>query len=147
MLDQVNAIVLENNDVAWFDWEHCGTRNRLDDLVWLLCDDFVPDYPEIENRLLENNLLLFSDHFTLDEARKYLYCFGVFHSCVRLGLILSAKGSGPWWDLEYCLSRDKAGITKNLAQQICNRASRWAKQSELTEMLSPWFVEIAQSLE
>jgi len=142
-----NAIVLEQSNVAWFDWEHCGTRNRLDDLAWLLCDDFVPDYPAIENRLVENNLELFSDHFSPDEARTYLYSFGAFHSCVRLGLILSYKENGPWWDLNKCLSGDKAGITLDSARRICQRGSRWAKQSELTEMLSPWFIEISEKLE
>ncbi len=142
-----NAIVLEQSNVAWFDWEHCGTRNRLDDLAWLLCDDFVPDCPTMENRLVENNLELFSDHFSLDEARTYLYSFGTFHSCVRLGLILSYKEDGPWWDLDKCLSGDKAGITLDLARRLCHRGSRWAKQSELTEMLSPWFLEISEKLE
>lgn len=142
-----NAIVLEQGNVAWFDWEHCGTRNRLDDLAWLLCDDFVPDCPTMENRLVENNLKLFSDHFSPDEARTYLYSFGTFHSCVRLGLILSYKEDGPWWDLDKCLSGDKAGITLDIARHLCHRGSRWAKQSELTEMLSPWFLEISEKLE
>ena len=141
-----NAMVLENNDIAWFDWEHCGTRNRLDDLAWLLCDEFVPDILGMENRLIDNHLEFFADHFGRDQAREYLYCFGVFHSCVRLGLILSYKEDGSWWDLEHCLSGDKAGVTLDLTQRICYRASRWAKQSELTEMLSPWFIEIAEQL-
>ncbi len=142
-----NAMVLKNNDIAWFDWEHCGTRNRLDDLAWLLCDEFVPDIPEIENRLINNHLESFADHLSLDQASEYLYCFGTFHSCVRLGLILSYKENGPWWDLEKCLSGDKAGVTLELTQRICRRASRWAEQSELTEMLAPWFIEIADQLE
>ncbi len=141
-----NAMVLEDNNVAWFDWEHCGTRNRLDDLAWLLADEFVPDFPEIEDRLLAKHLESFSDDFSLDQAREYLYCFGTFHSCVRLGLILSYKENGPWWDLKKCLSGDKAGVTLELTQRICIRASRWAKQSELTEMLSPWFIEISEQL-
>jgi len=68
-----NAMVLEDNDIAWFDWEHCGTRNRLDDLVWLLCDEFVPDIPEMENRLINNHLESFADHFNKDQALEYLY--------------------------------------------------------------------------
>ncbi|MEE9337770.1 MAG: hypothetical protein V3U87_06795 [Methylococcaceae bacterium] len=141
-----NAIVQEQDNVSWFDWEHCGTRNRLDDLAWLLCDEFVLDSVEMENRLINNNLELFSDHFSLDHAREYLYSFGVFHSCVRLGLILNYKGRGSWWDLDKCLSGDKAGVTLDLAERICYRASRWAKQSEFTEVLSPWFIEMAENL-
>ncbi len=141
-----NAIVQAENNVAWFDWEHCGTRNRLDDLAWLLCDEFVVDSPEMEKRLIDNNLALFSDHFSPDQAREYLYSFGVLHSSVRLGLILHYKHKGPWWDLDKCLSGDKAGVTLELAERICYRASRWAKQSEYTEALSPWFIEMAEHL-
>ena len=33
-----NAIIHEDGHVSWIDWEHCGRRNRLDDLVWLFGD-------------------------------------------------------------------------------------------------------------
>ena len=141
-----NAIVQAQGNIAWFDWEHCGTRNRLDDLAWLLCDEFVIDSPEMEKRLIDNNLESFSDHFSLDHAREYLYSFGVLHSSVRLGLLLHYKHKGPWWDLDKCLEGDKAGVTLELTERICYRASRWAKQSEYTEVLSPWFIEMAEYL-
>ncbi len=100
----------------------------------------------MEKRLIDNNLELFSDHFSQDHAREYLYSFGVLHSSVRLGLILHYKRDGAWWNLDKCLSGDKAGVTLELAERICHRASRWAKQSEYTEVLSPWFTEMAEHL-
>lgn len=82
----------------------------------------------------------------MDHAREYLYSFGVLHSSVRLGLLLHYKHKGPWWDLDKCLSGDKAGVTLELAERLCYRANRWAKQSEFTEALSPWFLEMAENL-
>ena len=34
-----NAAIRADGAVAWFDWEHCGCRHPLDDVVWLLCDE------------------------------------------------------------------------------------------------------------
>ena len=41
-----NAVACNDGRVAWFDWEHCGCRNRLDDLAWLLGDEYVLDRPD-----------------------------------------------------------------------------------------------------
>ena len=42
-----NALLLDNGaddgGAAWIDWEHCGARDALDDLAWLLCDEYMPD--------------------------------------------------------------------------------------------------------
>jgi len=142
-----NAMVSEKGRVAWFDWEHCGSRNRLDDVAWLLCDEFVPDLPELEASLIDRHISRFSDGFDIDQGREYLTAIGVFHSCVRLGLILSYKKDSSWWDYDTCLEGDKAGITMELAQRLCLRAGRWAKQSPLTIALSPWFFDIAEKME
>ena len=142
-----NANVQEQDQVVWFDWEHCGTRNRLDDAAWLLCDEFTPDYPETEARVIDLVIDQFADEFSDVEARIYLAVFGVFHSCVRLGFVLKYKKGGDWWDLDYCLKGDKVGITLESGKRICSRAERWAKQSGLTKVLAPWFREVAGALE
>jgi hypothetical protein len=146
-----NAIVRPGGDlatsgVAWFDWEHCGARNRLDDLAWLLGDEFTPDLPLIEARLLERHLAAFADAKDSAQARTYLFAYGVFHMSVRLGLILSNKKDKPWWDWEYCLRGDKVGVTLEATQRTCRRASRWAAQTPLTEPLAPWFERLAERL-
>ena len=47
-----NACVLSDGRIAWFDWEHCGCRHRIDDMAWLLGDENVPDIAVMEDRLL-----------------------------------------------------------------------------------------------
>lgn len=144
-----NAVVKTDGTVAWYDWEHAGSRNRLDDVAWLLADEFVPDYPEAEARLLEKYLPEFSDHKSLEEAKTYLMIYGTFHMLIRLGLMLTYKNKDDkeWWDIDYCIKKDKIGITLECAQRTCLRASRWAKHSPLTEDLSPWLMNISKKLE
>lgn len=141
-----NAIVKEDGTIAWFDWEHCGRRNRLDDMIWLLGDEFTPDLPDAEEALLQEYLPAFADDFTVDEARAYVGAFGSLHTCVRLELILENKDGGDWWDWDYCLERDKVGITLEGAQRLCARGARWAAWNPLTEPLVSWFDKVSQRL-
>lgn len=139
-----NATACEDGTVAWFDWEHCGARNRLDDVAWLLGDEFIGDWPESEKLLLARCLPDFADGVGADEAMAYVSAFGVFHMCVRLGLIVDYKKDGPWWDLDKCVARDQAGVTLESAQGLCARASRWASRSPLVKTLVPWFDSVSR---
>ena len=47
-----NAMPRPDGTVAWFDWEHCGCRNPLDDVAWFLGDESIPDAPDIEEKLI-----------------------------------------------------------------------------------------------
>ena len=56
-----NAAARSDWTVSWYDWEHCGCRNRLDDVAWLITDESVPDWPVAEQRLLENHIKYFDE--------------------------------------------------------------------------------------
>lgn len=142
-----NAIARSDGEVYWIDWEHSGTRNRLDDMVWLLADEFVPDLPEVEAKILGKYLPAFADDLSLDRARQYFFALGVFHLVVRMGLIFKYKKDGSWWSYEKCLARDKAGVTLKNAMRICERGERWAAQTPETKVLSRWFKKIGDKLE
>lgn len=133
-----NAIVTDSGSVFWFDWEHAGARNRLDDLAWILGDEFLPDHPAAELSLIERHLPHFADQFDAQEAHDYLMTYGSFHMTVRLGLVLKYM-DGEWWDLDRCIAEDKVGVTLECASRLCRRASRWAAKAPGLEPLSPWF--------
>ena len=137
-----NAIAKSDGQVYWIDWEHSGTRNRLDDMVWLLADEFVPNLPKVEDELLDKFLPAFSDDLSIDQARKYFYAFGVFHLTIRMGLIFKYKKDASWWSYEKCLARDKAGVTLKNAMRLCKRGERWAAINPETLVLSAWFKEM-----
>lgn len=140
-----NAI-LQGEAAAWIDWEHCGARNRLDDLTWVLGDEMMPDLADVEEELLAAYLPAFADGLGADEARARFALFGCFHSCVRLDLILEKKNGGPWWDWQYCLDADKAGVTVAAAQRLCGRGARWASWNPLVVTLGPWFRRVAEKM-
>ncbi|MFT6878490.1 MAG: hypothetical protein ACJAZF_004621 [Granulosicoccus sp.] len=141
-----NALVNGAGQVVWFDWEHAGKRNRLDDAAWILGDEYVPEFPEVEKRLLDAYVLKFAGPMSDTESREYLMCYGTFHMVVRLGLILKYM-TGKWWDLDECIEEDKVGVTLSCAQRLCRRGARWSGQCELTQELSPWFEKIEKKIE
>lgn len=142
-----NAIGRDDGTVSWFDWEHSGCRNPTDDLAWLLGDEFIPDWPRVEQRLLKRHLPAFAtEELNGDEAAAYLATFGTFHMCMRLTIILTFKRGGPWWDWDDALARDTVGIAHAAAQATCKRAARWAQRAPLTEALAPWLESLIERM-
>jgi len=122
-----------------------GTRNRLDDMAWILGDEFLPDFPKAEQSLVERFIPKFADLLSVQQAHNYLMAYGTFHMVVRLGLILKHM-DGEWWDQDYCIDGDKIGVTLLCAQRLCARGSRWSGNCELTKPLSGWFTKISHNL-
>lgn len=142
-----NAAGRDDGTVAWFDWEHSGCRNPTDDLAWLLGDEFVPDWPRVEQRLLKRHLPAFdTEALNGDEAAANLAVFGTFHMCMRLTIILTFKRDGPWWNWDRALARDTVGIARAAAEATCKRAARWAARAPLTEALAPWLERLIERI-
>lgn len=142
-----NAVAQEEHDaVAWFDWEHCGCRHPLDDIVWLLGDDHMPGGQHEDLAFIERQTRRFAFGQTPEEATSYFGCFGSLHICMRLGLILWNKGDGDWWDEAYCLDFDKVAVTQQAALRLCGRGARWSELSAETEPLAVWFREISERI-
>lgn len=141
-----NAMVDPQGVVRWFDWEHAGVRAALDDLVWLLCDEYVADIPAVEAALLDNFVPQFAPQIPRSEAMDYCRVFGTFHMSVRLGLILKYM-DGEWWDAARCIERDKVGVTLACARTLCQRGARWAVAHPLTNPLAPWFAAVGEAIE
>lgn len=140
-----NALLSDNNEVRWFDWEHCCARSPCDDIVWLLCDDACPDFPAEEEALIEHWLGYFNHGFSPTTANNYLRVFGIHHMCVRLTRMLDEKGSASWSDYEHH-TRSQPGELLNNAQRLCYRAARWSTHSSTTMMLENWFLALADKL-
>ncbi len=142
-----NAILQDDEQVAWFDWEHCCARNRLDDMAWLLCDESVPEtYAEAEDRLIDQYLETFADGRDITEAHIYLRVYGILHMCVRLGRILNAKSYGTWSDADYTLGEEEEGTSLKEAQRLCVRAAKWSEKTEYTHQLIDWFNQVSIKL-
>lgn len=141
-----NAIALEGGGVAWFDLEHSGAGCRLNDLIWLLGDETIPDDPRMEEALLDAAIPSFADGRSDDEARAFFYAFGVFHCAVRLGAMLRLKGDEPWGKFESFIVRDGLVVTLEHARRLCKRGARWADHAQETRSLVAWYEKVSRAL-
>lgn len=141
-----NAIAREDGTVAWFDWEHCGVRDPLDDPAWLLGDEYVALDSAAEAGLFEAAVARFGGARDPDESRAYLATYGALHATVRLSLVLNHKADGPWWDPAYCLERDKIGVTLDCALALTGRAARWSDRSPALRPLAGWYAGLDEVL-
>ncbi len=141
-----NAIVRDDETIGWFDWEHCCARHHLDDMVWLLCDESLPDHlASEETQLIESYLNLFADGRSEGEAHEYLRSMGVFHCCTRLGRLLHAKARGSWTDADQQLEKP-LGTSLTAAVRLARRGARWAEHSDYARPLAAWFRQVAEQL-
>jgi len=140
-----NAMVRPDGRIFWFDWEHCGVRDPLDDAAWFLGDEYAPDdAPGPEEGVAA--LLPEDDHRSPDEALQYLLRFGVFHISVRLALILQKREEYDGWrDWDMSLELDKVGCTADTFRRTARRASQWADMRDDLRVLAPWFTSLAEN--
>ena len=143
-----NAVLAEGGGVGWIDWEHCGTRDALDDLAWLLCDEYMPDDARLEVELLRRFLPPFAQLSGRSprDALLYLSRFGSLHACMRLHLVLKQKGDGAWWNPEACERTDRVGVTPQAASRLCLRGARWARRMPHGERMARFFLDAAECL-
>lgn len=137
-----NAVVRDDGSVAWFDWEHCGARNALDDFAWLLADEYVPVIEGLADIAVENA----PDHLAPVQAREAFGTYATFHTAVRLALIVHHKGEGDWWNEAMCLNDDKVRVTEAGAGNLCARGAEFAALQKFTAPLSGWFEAVAARL-
>lgn len=142
-----NALIAPDGEAWWFDWEHCGARNGLDDMVWLLADEFVPGDAGLADRLIGDHLPTFEPALGAEEARAYFRTMALFHSCVRLEMILRRRMEGKWWSMSECLAGDRIGVTRTCALRLLGRAGGWAAETPGLAPLAPWFADIGEMVE
>lgn len=133
-----NAMVSETG-VIWFDWEDCGRSKALDDLAFVLCDEWTALDADAETRLKDRYFPLFNKTLSYDQGFEYLHLFGITHMVLRLRMAqkLFAR-KDEWWDREYCLQGDKVGVTATEFTRLIHRGKRWAEHTNEWKSLIPW---------
>lgn len=135
-----NAVVTPEGKVAWFDWEHCGRRNRLDDIVWFLGDESIVDRPGDERRLLNRWVPLFDEGGYPAGPAEYTMAMGALHCAVRLAndVTNAARRESPDdWRVSLA-GRGPASLSSG-GLRMARRGTRWAEQSSVLAPLGPWF--------
>ena len=137
-----NAVLRPDGTVGWFDWEHCGARNALDDFAWLLADEYVPVVDDLAGIAVANAPEGQDPQHALD----YFNTYATFHSAVRLALVVHYKDDEDWWDEAICLAEDKVRVTAAGAALLCARGAVFAAATGPTEPLAGWFEAVGQRL-
>ncbi len=138
-----NAAIGGDGRVIWFDWEHCGRRQGMEDFAWLAGDEFFPLESASVIPVL-HDLLVPEDR---DENLDYLTYFITFHIVQRLTIIYRQFASDGWDDPDEAIRYDNIGVDPDLAIALCQRGAGWADRRALTRPLAPWFLEIAKAIE
>ena len=144
-----NAVVDESGAVAWIDFEHCGARNPLDDLAWLLADEYVPLDHSRDERLVAEFAPRFSGSLPGPFLAHYAWAMLVLHGTHRLNLMLDShggKGGRGWRDAERCVRRDSVGAAQEFALRQCDRLAHHAGQSSLVSALVPFYGECRERI-
>ena len=139
-----NAAVRADGSLAWFDWVTFGGRSPLDDVAYLLCNEYVPEWPEAEARLIHRHLGAFDAG--AEDGQRYLAVFGTLSLCWRLAWFFHLKGDGPWWDDAECLKGDIPGPSLRGVTRLARRAARWARRAAEIEPLVPALDRIVERL-
>jgi len=143
-----NAILNSSGAVFWIDWEEWGRRCRLDDLVWLVCDEWVPDFGPAEDEFFARQIRARAAPFAdgVRGAETYVAAFGALHCLLRLDIILRAKGRDAWWSEENCLAYDLIGVTRECALRLLARAQRLAAKVDAMAPLAEWVATLSNRM-
>ncbi len=138
-----NAMVTESG-VVWFDWEDCGRSKALDDLAFVLCDEWSQLSAEAEARLVRSHLSAFNRSMSADQAQHYLRLFGVTHMLLRLRMATKLyHRDNHWWDRNHCLTGDKVGVTQTECARLVERLKRWSDGVPEWRGLAPWLEDVS----
>jgi len=138
-----NGSIGDGGKVYWFDWEHCGRRQGMEDFAWLAGDEFWPLGPEVVVPILEYLL----PKNQKDAELAYLSDFITFHIVQRLQLIHYRFIAGGWVDVDAAMKFDKIGVDPQLAKNLCTRGAAWADRSALTRPMAAFFRDCAASVD
>ena len=142
-----NAMVSDGKSI-WFDWEDCGRSKALEDLAFVLCDEWTTLDADAEMRLKKQFLPHFNRSMKPDAAELYVHLFGVTHMILRLRMSTKFHTrDGKWWDRDYCLQGDKVGVTPTEAGRLIARARRWSDGIPELAPLDEWLLNLADHYE
>jgi hypothetical protein len=134
-----NAIFRNDRGTCWFDWEHCGRRAGIDDLVWFLSDEWLNLEPDDELLIIDKFISCFNRREVSVPLENYLRVFGTIHMCGRLSKILELQQEqSSWIDRNKCLTHDLMGVTAQETNRLILKAARWADHDSLTKPLVAW---------
>ena len=137
-----NASIDGDGRVWWFDWEHCGRRQGMEDFAWLAGDEFWP----LDSEAVVTLLAPLLDGARAEQDLDYLTHFITFHIVQRLTIIHRRFVKAGWVDAKKALKFDKIGTDPDLARRLCRHGAGWAGRAALTRPMVPWFEACSEAI-
>ena len=135
-----NAAVNAAGEVSWIDFEHCGARNPLDDVAWLIADEYVPLDPRRDIVLMGEWGDRFGGSLPPALLPHYLWTMAMLHGTHRLNLMVNSRlNREEWRDSEKLVARDSVGASMEFAERQCDRLAHFARQSSLVADFAPFY--------
>jgi hypothetical protein len=138
-----NASIGAKGQVFWFDWEHCGKRQGMEDFAWMAGDEFWPVDCESSVEILKD--VLPKDRAETD--MDYLVHFITFHIIQRITNIHRRFIKAGWVDAEKAMKYDKIGVDPVLGKRLCRHGAGWADRASLTRPMIKWFEDCSQAFD
>lgn len=138
-----NASIGTKGQVFWFDWEHCGKRQGMEDFAWLAGDEFWPVDCADSLAILEDILPKGRAKEDLD----YLGHFITFHIVQRITNIHRRYVKAGWVDVVKAMKYDKIGVDPELGKRLCRHGAGWADRAALTRPMIQWFKDCAEAFD
>ncbi len=138
-----NASIGADGKVYWFDWEHCGSRQGVEDFAWLAGDEF---WPVASDEIVDILVRLLPKDQAGDEI-DYLAHFITFHIVQRLTIIHRRFVKAGWVDAAKALKYDKVGVDPDLGKRLCRHGAGWADRAALTRPMVRWFEDCAEAMD
>ncbi|SFI97181.1 YD repeat-containing protein [Jannaschia pohangensis] len=134
-----NGSVQPDGTVLWFDWDMFGRRSGVEDLSWMIADDWWGiDRAPTDDLLAE---------FIPDEtARKLARRLAVLVAANRLKKIAMRLAEAGWTDAEEALRLDRMGAVPSVVDGLCHRMGEIADTDSQTAGFAPWFADVAGAL-
>lgn len=135
--------MLHEGRAAWFDWEDCGRGFALDDLGFVLFDEWQPLDDGATQGLIRDYIGAFNSQLGTMEAEDYLMLFGFVHCLLRLRMAVKFRvRDGHWWPREKSLWGDKVGVTPSETHRLINRTRSVAQKFRNLSDFERWLDQI-----
>ncbi len=127
-----NAAAQPDGSVVWFDWQLFGRRAGVEDLGWLIADDWW-SLDAARSEALLSEIVPFAEDRVL--ARRV----ALFVGAARLGKIHARIEAAGWGDADEALRLDLIGAVPEVVLGLSARMAALARDDTLVGGLADWF--------
>ncbi|MGB3409356.1 MAG: hypothetical protein WBA67_17880 [Jannaschia sp.] len=134
-----NAAVQADGSVIWFDWDLFGRRAGVEDVSWLIADNYWP----LDRDATE---VLLAEAIPDNALRRLAVRMAVVIAIGRLSKIRERVALNGWADAVVTLREDRVGAVPSVVTDLCRRMSDLTADDPVQAGLSRWFLDAGAAI-